>query len=126
MTLKIADNSPQSVFGGIPKFVNDGGLTPDFYGVNTMQPPYQPSANPPAPGGDPRFADPSKPNTMVPQTMKNIGDLLNEKGIRWAWYAGAWQAALDGQNSVPIPNFQFHHQPFNYFANMAPGTANRA
>ena len=126
VTLKIADNSPKSAMDGIPKFVNDGGLTPDFYGVNTMQPPYQPSANPPAPGGDPRFADPSKPNTMVPQTMKNIGDLLNEKGVRWAWYAGAWQAALDGQNSVPIPNFQYHHQPFNYFANMAPGTANRA
>ena len=27
---------------------------------------------------------------------------------------------------MPVPNFQYHHQPFNYFANMAPGTANRA
>jgi phospholipase C len=126
VTLKIADNSPKSAMDGIPKFVNDGNLTPDFYGVNTMQPPYQPSANPPAPGGDPHFADPSKTTTLVPQTMKNIGDLLNEKGVRWVWYAGAWQAALDGQNSAPIPNFQYHHQPFNYFANMAPGTANRA
>jgi acid phosphatase len=25
-----------------------------------------------------------------------------------------------------VPNFQYHHQPFNYFANMAPGTAERA
>jgi len=24
-----------------------------------------------------------------------------------------------------VPNFQFHHQPFNYFANFAPGTAAR-
>ena len=51
-----------------PKFVNDGNLTPDFYAVNTMQPPYQPSANKPAPGGDPRFADPAKPTTLPPQT----------------------------------------------------------
>jgi hypothetical protein len=37
-----------------------------------------------------------------------IGDLLSAKGITWAWYAGAWQAALDGKNAVPVPNFQYH------------------
>jgi hypothetical protein len=42
---------------GIPKFVNNGQITPDFYAVNTMQPPYQPSNNPPAKDGDKRFAD---------------------------------------------------------------------
>ena len=126
VSLKLAQNSPKSALDGGPKFVNDGGLTPDFYGVNTMQPPYQPSANKPAKGGDPHFADPEAATTMVPQSAQTIGDLLSAKGIRWAWYAGAWQAALDGQNSTPIPNFQYHHQPFNYFANMAPGTANRA
>jgi phospholipase C len=51
---------------------------------------------------------------------------LSAKGITWAWYAGAWQAALEGKNGVPVPNFQYHHQPFNYFADMAPGTAARA
>jgi len=51
---------------------------------------------------------------------------LSAKGIRWTWYAGAWQAALDDQNSVPTPNFQYHHQPFNYFATNGPGTAARA
>ena len=126
VTLKLAMDSPKSVMDGIPKFVRDGALTPDFYGVNTMQPPYQPSSNKPAKGGDPRYADPSAPNTMVPQTAQTIGDLLSVKGIRWTWYAGAWQAALDGQNSMPTPNFQYHHQPFNYFATMAPGTAARA
>jgi acid phosphatase len=101
-------------------------LTPDFYAVNTMQPPYQPSDNKPAPGGDPRYADPGAATTLVPQSAQTIGDLLSAKGIRWAWYAGAWQATLDRQNSSPTPNFQFHHQPFNYFATMAPGTAARA
>jgi acid phosphatase len=124
--LSIAANSPKSAMDGIPKFVKDGNLTPDFFAVNTMAPPYQPSFNKPAPDGDPAFADPAAPTTLPPQTQQTIGDLLTAKGISWAWYAGAWQAALDGKNAVPVPNFQYHHQPFNYFADMAPGTAARA
>ena len=124
--LKLATNSPRSAIDGIPKFVKDGNLTPDFYAVNTMQPPYQPSANKPATDGDPAFADPAAPTTLPPQTLQTIGDLLSARGISWAWYAGAWQATLDGRNAVPVPNFQYHHQAFNYFADMAPGTAARA
>jgi len=124
--LAIADNSPKSALEGIPKFVKDGSLTPDFYAVNTMQPPYQPSGNKPAQGGDPALADPAVPTTLPPQTEPTIGDLLSAKGVTWAWYAGAWQAVLDGKNGSPVPNFQFHHQPFNFFANYAPGTPARA
>ncbi len=125
-TLKVATNSPPSALGGVPKFVQDGNLTPDFYAVNTMQPPYQPSANAPAEGGDKAFADPAKATTLPPQTEATIGDLLSAKGIEWAWYSGAWQATLDGKNAKSAPNFQFHHQPFNYFAAYAPGTPARA
>lgn len=125
-TLKVADNSPPSALGGAPKFVNDGAITPDFYAVNTMQPPYQPSANKPAAGGDKALADPAAPTTLPPQHEITIGDLLSLRGIAWAWYSGAWQAALDGKNATPVPNFQFHHQPYNYFAAYAPGTAARA
>lgn len=124
-TLKVADNSPASALGGAPKFVNDGAITPDFHAVNTMQPPYQPSANKPVEGGDKALADPTQPTTLPPQHDITIGDLMSLKGIDWAWYAGAWQAALDGKNATPVPNFQFHHQPFNYFAAYAPGTAAR-
>jgi len=126
VTLKIAENSPKSALGGAPKFVKDSNLTPDFYAVNTMQPPYQPSANKPAPGGDPALADPSVPTTLPPLADQTIGDLLTAKGVSWAWYAGAWQAALDGKSGDPVPAFQFHHQPFNYFAAYAPGTPARA
>ena len=126
VNLKLAANSPASALDGLPKFVNSGNLTPDFYAVNTMQPPYQPSANKPLPGGDQALADPNNPTTLPPQTQKTIGDLLSTKGVSWAWYGGAWQAALSGQNARPIPNFQYHHQPFNYFASMAPGTEERA
>ncbi len=126
VSLKVAANSPQSALDGVPKFVGDGNLTPDFYAVNTMQPPYQPSANKPAVGGDQALADPMNSTTLPPQTQKTIGDLLSAKKISWAWYGGAWDAALSGNNGVPVPNFQYHHQPFNYFASMAPGTAERA
>jgi acid phosphatase len=125
-SLKLADSSPKSALDGIPKFVRDGTITPDFYAVNTMQPPYQPSANKPPPGGNPALADPEAPTTLPPQTEQTIGDLLSARGISWAWYAGAWQWVLDGKQASPVPNFQYHHQPFNYFADMAPGTAARA
>jgi acid phosphatase len=126
VTLELAANSPKSALDGVPKFVADGNLTPDFYAVNTMQPPYQPSANKPAKDGDPRFADPSLPTTLPPQTEPTIGDLLTAKGVTWAWYGGAWQSVLDQGNSTPVPAFQYHHQPFNYFASFAPGTPARA
>jgi acid phosphatase len=126
VTLKLAENSPKSALDGMPKFVRDGALTPDFYAVNTMQPPYQPSGVKPAKDGDPSFADPANPSTLPPQTEATIGDLLSSKGVSWAWYAGAWQATLDHASVSPPPIFQFHHQPFNYFAAMAPGTAARA
>ncbi len=135
VTLKIAPNSPPSALSGPPKFVNSSNLTPDFYAVNTMQPPYQPSGNPPAAGGDPRFADPSNPTTLPPQTQRHIGDALDDAGVSWAWYSGAWDAALaaSADRSARVingpdqsqPNFQPHHQPFNYFADLAPGTEKR-
>jgi len=126
VTLKVAAGSPPSALGGIPKFVSDGNVTPDFYAVNTMQPPYQPSENKPAAGGNPAFADPLNATTLPPQSAQTIGDLLSAKGVSWAWYGGAWQATLSGKNAKPVPNFQFHHQAFNYYKNFAPGTAERA
>lgn len=126
VSLTLAPDSPKSAIGGISKFVNDGQISPDFYAVNTMQPPYQPSGVQPAPDGDPAYADPSKPATLPPQTALTIGDLLSAKGVAWAWYAGAWDIALSGAKFEPNPNFQTHHQPFNYFASFAPGTLARA
>jgi phospholipase C len=91
-----------------------------------MQPPFQPSSVKPAPGGDPRFADPASGSVLPAQTNTTIGDLLSAKNVSWAWYGGAWQDALDGKRSSPTPNFQYHHQPFNYYAAFAPGTTERA
>lgn len=124
--LAVAPSSPKSALEGRPQFVSDGAITPDGYTVNTMAPPYQPSWVKPAPGGDPATADPENHEVLPPQTFKTIGDLLSERGVSWAWYAGAWQAVLEQRGEGSRPNFQYHHQPFNYFRQFAPGTAARA
>jgi phospholipase C len=104
------------------------------FAVNTMQPPWQPSG--------------SFGAKLVPQTHVTIGDELSAAGVSWAWYAGGWSNA-DGDVGAPgwtngndpnagctdpraAPNpafpycpdstFQFHHQPFNYYAPFDPST----
>ena len=135
--LKKKPSSPASVMLG-PVEVFDGRLSPDGFVVNTAQPPYQPSGAPPAEGGDPQLADPKRHPTP-PFREKTIGDTLTARGVSWAWYAGAWNRALaDGtrdpkakrtviySRDADSPIFQPHHQPFNYYARFAPGTADRA
>jgi acid phosphatase len=132
VTLKTAPNSPASALDGPPVFVSSGNLTPDFYAVNTMMSSYPPSGNADA---EQRTVDLKSATTLTPQTETTIGDLLSKAGIGWAYYAGAWNFALShppfaAGSSDASPNFQYHHQPFNYFAAFDPATpagkANRA
>ncbi|MDE1165083.1 MAG: acid phosphatase [Pseudomonas sp.] len=119
--LKPLDKSPASAMTGPPQF-GPSALTPDGFAVNTMAPPYWPTwiRDPQRPD----YAKPDLPSVLVPQTHEHIGDKLNKKNIEWAWYGGAWQATLDqfkDSGGIPkIPNFQYHHQPFNYFQRQGP------
>ena len=128
--LKLAADSPASALQGRPKFASRSQLTPDFWAVNTMMPPYQPSST--QSGSNPELASEDSPSVLPPQVHKTIGDVLSAKNVDWAWYAGAWQLALDGkgdgdEHQFPQrPNFQYHHQPLNYFKSFAPGTEARA
>ncbi len=119
--LKPLTDSPVSALFGIPLF-GKSLLTPDGYAVNTMAPPYWPSWT--QDEKDHRLADAAMPNTLPPQRHQHIGDLLSQQGVDWAWYAGGWQYALDNrkdQGDFPgAPDFQVHHQPFNYFENLGP------
>ncbi|MBV8172457.1 MAG: alkaline phosphatase family protein [Candidatus Eremiobacteraeota bacterium] len=90
----------------------DKQVTPDGYAVNTAY-----TVNNPHP------ATVTDPAQLVPnQTMPTIGDRLSAAGVSWAWYAGGWNDALAGH---PDKLFQFHHQPFAYFANYADGTSGK-
>ena len=119
--LKPLDKSPASAMIGAPQF-GPSALTPDGFAVNTMAPPYWPTwiRDPERPD----YAKPDLPSVLVPQSHEHIGDKLSQKNIDWAWYAGAWQATLEqfkGSDGIPkIPNFQYHHQPFNYFVQQGP------
>lgn len=94
------------------RVILDGTVTPDGYVVNTAF-----TVNTPHPATFP--AEQLVPN----QTMPTIGDRLSDKGVSWAWYSGGWDDAVAGR---PAPLFQYHHQPFAYFAKYADGTPGRA
>jgi acid phosphatase len=139
--LKPLKVSPASAMDGIPKF-GPSSLTPLetlangtvlSYAVNTMMPPYAPTPMTlDASGTVVDFTLEANAMALVPQTHEHIGDKLDKQGVDWAWYAGAFQETLDQHganlsNGTPVvPNFQYHHQPFNYFKDLAPGTPARA
>ncbi len=135
---------PDSALDEPPRFALNGNIAPVnyfddglFHAVNTMQPPYQPSGNRPSAFEKDAllYADPLSSTTLPPQTAPTIADRLDAKNINWAWYAGAWnQAVADGRRPAserrtaiysPLvadgsPDFQPHHQPFNYFSRFDP------
>src|SRR5271157_4621421 len=57
------------------------------------------------------FKFPNAPEAMV--------DKMDAKGISWKWYSGGYDDAMAGH---PDARFQFHHQPLQYFEDLAPGT----
>jgi phospholipase C len=92
--------------------IRDGAVTPDGFAVNTVftvNAPHPPKA--------------SRASLIPNQTMPTIGDRLSAKNVSWAWYSGGWNDAIAGRAAKL---FQFHHQPFAYFANYANGTPGRA
>jgi phospholipase C len=98
---------------GNPK--TDRNSTPDYYVVNTSF-----SVNTPHPN-----ANSTDPATLIPNlTFKTIGDELSAGNVSWAWYTGKWNIMTSGTpaSSADSSYFQFHHQPFIYFANYADGT----
>ncbi len=143
------EGSPSARLGAVQIQSSSVGtsITPDGWSVNTTQPPNQPSGIPPAADGPVAHANPQGVKRwenetelpLPPQTSVTIGDTLSAKGISWAWYSEGWNAALaDGMQAPGVkrriiyeradgsPNFQAHHQPFNYFARFAAGSPERA
>ena len=83
--------------------------------------------------GDPdgTFDDCSKGQTVA-MSGKNVGDLLNDKGVTWGWFQGGFKPSsmtadgkamcgsshlnIAGQN---VTDYSAHHEPFEYFASTA-------
>lgn len=73
---------------------------------------------------DPYYDQASNPNrAQVAMNGKNVGDLLNQKGITWGWFQGGFrnpQATHAGLSGQPVTDYNPHHEPFQYY----PSTAN--
>ena len=112
----VFEKAPTSVLAQLDAKGNvaiDGFVTPNgCYVVNTAF-----TVNAPHPST-------TKKEQLVPnQTFATIGDRLSDKGLDWAWYSGGWNAVLSGDADASTKDaFQYHHQPFAYFAKYADGT----
>jgi phospholipase C len=105
-------SAKQLALDGAGTIVRDGFVTPDGFAINTAF-----TVNNPHPAG-------VVAASLIPnQTNPTIGDRMSAANVSWKWYAGGWTAALAGN---PDAYFQFHHQPFAYYAAFADGTAAKA
>jgi acid phosphatase len=144
--LALGATSPASALTGPPVFAHSTAISPlDYFGtgdgyraINTIQPAYQPSGNTPAvgaTGNDLLVADPTSASTLPPLTNMTVGDQLTTAAVTWAWYATSWTAAVaDGSQASTVarsviytpstargvPDFQPHHQAYNYYARFDP------
>ena len=133
-------DNPLTQACGTPATV--AGFACGDYAVNTVQPFSQPYA--------PGTADAKRLPPIDDGTSPNIGDELSAKGVAWAWYAGGWDNAAGNTTGPGWTNgttagtcgdadhkaaavypycagnlFQFHHQPFTYFAAYGEGKPGR-
>ncbi len=110
-------NAPANIVAKVDpsgKLIEDGFVTPDGFGVNTMEP-----------VGGPFGPDTKKERLLPVQTMATIGDRLTEKNVSWTWYSGGWNEADSGQLKPGTP-FSYHHQAFAFFDRFQKGKPDRA
>ncbi len=79
---------------------------------------------------DPSYDVCSK-GTTVAMTGKNVGDLLNTKGVTWGWFQGGFTPsstaagkAVCGSSHVnvggaTVTDYSAHHEPFQYYQSTA-------
>jgi len=106
-------NISRYTLDGGGEIIRDGILTPDGYAVNTIQPYHSPFKA--------KYSNPAL--RLKPLEYDTIGDTLSDKNISWSWYSGGFDEALSGRGDKI--HYQYHHNPFLYFARYAPHTKGR-
>lgn len=73
--------------------------------------------------GDPQPAfDKCSTRETVSMSGKNVGNLLNDKGITWGWFQGGFRdcsVAHTGSDGLPKKDYIPHHEPFQYYSSTA-------
>lgn len=68
-------------------------------------------------------------NTLASMDGRNIGDLLNDKGVSWGWFQGGFRPTTEATTTTPaacrsshtnvagntVTDYSPHHQPFQYY-----------
>ena len=115
----MSDNSYSTVFGpSTPGALNlisgqTHGFTPDL--------PFAVTAGgtvfgDPQPTGD--ICDTRDASTSIDPNNRNIGDLLNAKGVTWGWFNGGFRNCSQthaNKAGVVSKDYIPHHQPFQFF-----------
>src|SRR6202022_2014781 len=74
----------------------------------------------PQPTGD--ICDTRDTSTSIDPNNKNIGDLLNAKGISWGWFNGGFRDCTQthaNKAGVVSNDYIPHHEPFQFYASTA-------
>jgi phospholipase C len=140
----MSDNSYNTTFGpSTPGAINlISGQTHGTHAVTsvTHDPTSDPFATSPDEKGvgtvisdpDPAYDDCSDRNhtatdNLASQDGRNIGDLLNDKGVTWGWFQGGFRPtgnangfAVCGQShqdvgGISVTDYSPHHEPFQYY-----------
>jgi|HubBroStandDraft_6_1064221.scaffolds.fasta_scaffold11611_4 phospholipase C len=74
-----------------------------FYAVNNFFPGFHPNGQPANPASPKPAKDGSDFLFIPPSNVRTIGDALNDKGITWAYYGQAYNAAVNLANGSTNP-----------------------
>jgi phospholipase C len=81
----------------------------------------------------PSPAPPAAPRTYIEMIGRNVGDLLNERGVTWGWFQGGFRPTTPALGDVPavcasshasslvpsVTDYIPHHEPFQYYVQTA-------
>jgi phospholipase C len=69
--------------------------------------------------------------TTAEMTGKNVGDLLNERGVTWGWFQGGFEPSshegtrpvckqtMENIGGATVESYSAHHEPFEYYKSTA-------
>jgi phospholipase C len=118
----MSDNSYDTVFGpSTPGALNlVSGQTHGFAQTSSAVTANGTVIGDPQPTGD--KCDTRDTTTSVDAASRNVGDLLNAKGITWGWFQGGFAdcgASHADAAGVISADYIPHHEPFQYYASTA-------
>ena len=118
----MSDNSFDTVFGpSSPGAVNlVSGQTHGFAQTSPAVTANGTMIGDPQPAGD--ICDTRDTTRSIDPKNKNVGDLLNAKGVTWGWFEGGFRDCEQSHaNKAGIVSKDYipHHEPFQYYASTA-------